>query len=117
MRYVYQVTDPGGIQHAAGVAFEVMVDVTVPRYAKQGHSFVAIYRNDDEGRRICVVPSQEVPGSASQAALRLLATLGWTVETSWGPPRKRHRGYALSVTSARERPDSQDWYEKEVWDD
>ena len=114
MRYRYHVdTNPRG----EWAALEVIVDVATPRYAKRGHSFVVVYRPNDDGTWACVVPSQEVPGSGKRAAVRLLEMLGWAVQAT-GEPARKHRCYrTLAITSALERPDGEEWYKQDVWDD
>ena len=115
MRYKYRVVDTN--PQGAGAAREVIVDVTTPRYAKRGHSFVVVYRSNENGTWDCVAPNQEVPGSGKRAAVRLLEMLGWSVQAAGEPARKRRCHCALAITSALEQPDCQEWYKQDVWDD
>lgn len=79
-----------------GERFTVFVTVSAPRYAKRGHSFVTVFREDDQGRKTCLFPAQEVPGDGDHAARTFLTErLGWFVNSDTLPKRAK-RGCAVS---------------------
>ena len=86
---VRQKRDANGILREDGEPFWVFVTASRPRYAKRGHSFVTVYRQDGDGRKTCLFPAQEVPGTGSVAARAFLASLGWVVRI----PAPRSRAY------------------------
>lgn len=72
-----------------GAPFTVLVTVSTPRYVKRGHSFVTVFREDEQGRKTCLFPAQEVPGAGDHAARAFLASLGWMVCDATVTPKPR----------------------------
>ncbi len=69
---------PDGI----GGLSEVVVAVDIPRYARRGCSFVAVYRRDKpRGPLTCLLPGSEVPGTGQMAARIFLESMGWAVRS------------------------------------
>lgn len=69
---------PDGI----GGLSEVVVAVDVPRYARRGCSFVAVYRRDKpRGPLTCLWPGSEVSGTGQMAARLFLESMGWAVRS------------------------------------
>lgn len=69
--------------------FEVYVSVTKPRYAKRGHSFVTVYRQEEGAPKTCLFPGQEVPVIGQKAARFFLESLGWIVQSASSENRTR----------------------------
>lgn len=82
--------DANGIMREDGEPFTVFVTVSTPRYAKRGHSFVTVHRQDGYGQKTCLFPAQEVPGTGSGAARAFLESLGWVVRGATPRSRARH---------------------------
>ncbi len=76
---VRQKRDANGVLREDGEPFWVFVTASTPRYAKRGHSFVTVYRQEGDGPKTCLFPAQEVAGTGSVAARAFLASLGWVV--------------------------------------